>query len=113
MVTINHELIHRESEHLRISRNIHLECIRTVLRLLPNIRGIGVITVTEMDGLVDELKPGLITVVELDPHELTEQELEVISHLGLELPLINRLGDEIKVSRLNLDMEDIRTLQGL
>lgn len=113
MVTVNHELIHRESEVLRVSRNVHLDCIKTVLRVLPNIRGIGVIRATEMDGLSEGLRPGLITVVELDPHELTEQELEAISHLGLELPLINRLGDEIEVSRLNLDMDDIRTLQRL
>lgn len=113
MVTINHTLIHRENEHLRVSRNINLECIQTVLRLLPNIKGIGLLRATEMDGLDERLKPGLITVVELDPHELTEQELEVLSHLGLELPLISKRGNEIEVSRLNLDMDDIRTLQRL
>lgn len=113
MVTVNHELIHRESEVLRISRRENLECIKTVLRVLPNIRGIGVIRVGEMDGLTDELKDGLITVIELNRHELTNEELEVISHLGLQLPLLDRDGDEITVNRLNLDSDDIKILKNL
>lgn len=113
MVTINHCLIHKEENVLRISRKEHLECIKTVLRVLPNIRGIGVIRLSEMDGLTDELKDGLITVVELNRHELTDEELEVISHLGLQLPLLDRDGDEITVNRLNLDSDDIKILKNL
>lgn len=113
MATVNHELIHRESEVLRVSRKENLECIKTVLRVLPNVQGIGVIRVGEMDGLTDELKDGLITVVELNHHELTEEEIEAISHLGIQLPLMSKLGTEIEVKRLNLDSDDIKILKNL
>lgn len=113
MATINHCLIHKEENVLRVSRKENLECIKTVLRVLPNIRGIGVIRLGEMDGLTDELKDGLITVVELNRHELTEEEIEVISHLGIQLPLMSKLGTEIEVERLNLDSDDIKILKKL
>lgn len=113
MVTVNHCLIHNEENVLRVSRKENLECIKTVLRVLPNVQGIGVIRLGEMDGLTDELKDGLITVVELNRHELTDEELEVISHLGLQLPLLDKNGDEIVVDRLNLDSDDIKILKNL
>lgn len=113
MATINHCLIHREEEILRVNRKEQLDCIKTVLRVLPNISGIGVIRVGEMDGLTDDLKDGLITVVELNRHELTEEEIEAISHLGIQLPLMSRLGTEIEVERLNLDSDDIKILRKL
>lgn len=113
MVTVNHCLIHKEENVLRVSRKENLECIKTVLRVLPNVQGIGVIRLGEMDGLTDKLKDGLITVVELNRHELTDEELEVISHLGLQLPLLDKNGDEIVVDRLNLDSDDIKILKNL
>ena len=113
MVTINHCLVTDEENVLRVSRKQNLECIKTVLRVLPNVQGIGVIRLGEMDGLIDELKDGLITVVELNRHELTDEELEVISHLGLQLPLLDKNGDEIVVDRLNLDSDDIKILKNL
>ena len=113
METINHCLVHREEEILRVNRKEQLECIKTVLRLLPNIRGIGVIHVNEMNGLTDELKAGLITVIELNRHELTKEEIEAISHLGIQLPLMDKLGAEIEVERLNLDSDDIKILREL
>ena len=99
MATINHCLIHKEENVLRVSRKENLECIKTVLRVLPNIRGIGVIR--------------LGAVVELNRHELTEEEIEVISHLGIQLPLMSKLGTEIEVERLNLDSDDIKILKKL
>lgn len=113
MVTVNRSLIHNEKNVLRLTTKNSLECIKTVLRVLPNIQSIGVIRLGELDGLTDELKDGLITVVELNPHELTEKEIEVISHLGIQLPLLTKNGNEIPVNRLNLDSDDIKILKKL
>lgn len=107
---INRSIMHKEN--VMINRKEQLETLKIVLRVLPNISGIGVVRVGERDGLTDGLKSGLITIIELN-NELTEKEIEVISHLGLQLPLLDKSGDEIKVKRLNLDSDDIKKLKKL
>lgn len=109
---INRSIMHKEEKILMVNRKEQLETIKTVLRVLPNISGIGVVRVGERDGLTDGLKSGLITIIELN-NELTEKEIEVISHLGLQLPLLDKSGDEIPVKRLNLDSDDIKILKKL
>ena len=113
MVTMNHSLVWKEEKVLRLITKNSLECVKTVLRVLPNVQSIGVVRLGESDGLTDELKDGLITVVELNPHELTDEELIAISHLGIQLPLLDKNGNEIEVNRLNLDSNDIRILKKL
>ena len=113
VVTINHSLVWKEEKVLRLITKNSLECVKTVLRVLPNVQSIGVVRLGESDGLTNQLKDGLITVVELNPHELTEEELTVISHLGIQLPLLDKGGNEIPVKRLNLDSDDIRILKKL
>lgn len=107
---INRSIMHKEN--VMINRKEQLETLKIVLRVLPNISGIGVVRVGERDGLTDGLKSGLITIIELN-NELTEKEIEVISHLGLQLPLLDKSGDEIKVKRLSLDSDDIKKLKKL
>lgn len=109
MVSVNHTVKENESKEMKIHRKNSLQSLQVVMKHLHNINGIGLIH-SDCDA---NLKDGLVIVVELDPHQLSQDEIDVIGKLGLQLPLTDRDGDEIKVNRINLDSDDIKILKNL
>lgn len=109
MVSVNHIVKPNEDEELRMVRKNSLQSLQVVMKHLHNINGIGLIH----SDCNAQLKDGLVIVVELDLHQLSQDEIDVIGKLGLQLPLTDRDGDEIKVDRINLDSDDIKILKNL
>lgn len=109
MVSVNHIISSDEDRKLKMHRKNELKGLQIVMKHLQNIDGIGLVHSSHNA----ELKDGLIIVVELNRHRLSETEIEVISKLGLQLPLLSRSGEEIEVERINLDSDDIKILSSI
>lgn len=109
MVSANGIVKPNEEKEMKIIRKNSLESLQIVMKHLHNINGIGLIR----SDCNANLKDGLVIAVELDPHQLSQDEIDVIGKLGLQLPLTDRDGDEIKVDRINLDSDDIKILKNL
>lgn len=101
MSTINHNLLNEE--RLTIHRKNSLQALQTVMKHLHNIDGIGLVQSQDVSGLRD----GLIIVIEISQDRLTDNELQVLSHIGIDLPMA------VDVDRINLDMDDIKKLEQL
>lgn len=101
MATVNHQLLNEQ--RLTVHRKNSLQALQTVMRHLHNINGIGLV----QSQNVSRLRDGLIIVVEISQDQLTDDELQVLSHIGIDLPMA------IDVDRINLDMDDIKKLEQL
>lgn len=106
MVDIN-SIIDFEVE--RFHRKNSLEALQLVLSHFHNIKGVAVVHASYHATVED----GLCISIEVNVHELDNREKEVLALLGLEVPVLNRFGDEIEVDRLNFDRNDLKKLKNI
>lgn len=106
MVDINSK-INRDGE--KFHRKNSLEALKLVMKNFPNIRGIALVPSEHHAKVAD----GLCISIEVDVHELNHDERNTLKELGVIVPFINRLGDEIEIERINFDKEDIKKLKSI